>query len=217
MGPLRNWLWAIPALIGAPMAWPEEARVDPEAPAQGGDIAPVLSVVGPAQQRSDRTVYSNEELWCALGYCAPPTRRGISAKPARPAPALPLKGFSLPLRLPQAKREPARPVVLQDAQTMADGTALDTIVVTAPPLSPWSTDTQLIRLERSLPCIGCDGTPQGPSTATVIGVNFLVGALRMFFQQPHVREEPNDEALYLAHDGCATDGDIRCTIDPRLP
>src|ERR1043166_1712216 len=98
MNPRHPWLWAIAALIGAPALWAAEAGVDPLAAAPGGDIAPVLSLVDPATRRDDRTVYGQEEIWCALGYCPPPTPRGISAKPKPPPPVVRTNGFSIPLR-----------------------------------------------------------------------------------------------------------------------
>jgi len=81
-------------------------------------------------------------------------------------------------------------------------------------------DRQLHALEASLPCAGCDGhRHDDPPRLVQIGTAVAIAAARsLLFSQPRVRGEPNDEALYLSHDGvCTPDDPFRCLNRPQLP
>ncbi len=82
------------------------------------------------------------------------------------------------------------------------------------------TDQRLKSLAVALPCAGCDGRRNDdPPKIVQIGTYVAVKALKsLFFSQPRVRGEPNDEALYLAHDGvCTPDDPYRCLYRPQMP
>jgi hypothetical protein len=49
-----------------------------------------------------------------------------------------------------------------------------------------------------LPCLGCDGKPQGLPLGLTLSRDVTLFAAGAFFQKPRVRGEPNDEAAYYA-------------------
>jgi len=81
-------------------------------------------------------------------------------------------------------------------------------------------DARLKRQTDALPCMGCDGVVRDP---TPLVVNFAkAAALKVLrgtlFKQPHVREEPNDEALILAHQYlCTAENPFGCFGSDKMP
>lgn len=87
-------------------------------------------------------------------------------------------------------------------------TQLEEIIVTGDPGYFGMLDLRLKSIQESLPCFGCDG---GTLSKAPLAIRFAEGLgttlLRAFFQQPKVRGEPADEALYqsLRHANCVGD------------
>jgi hypothetical protein len=81
-------------------------------------------------------------------------------------------------------------------------------------------DEHLKSLSGALPCAGCDGRRNDdPPRLVQIGAQVAVTTLKaLFFSQPRIRGEPNDEALYLAHECvCTPDDPFRCLNRSQLP
>lgn len=81
-------------------------------------------------------------------------------------------------------------------------------------------DQRLRDLQAALPCAGCDGRRHDdPPRLVQLGATLAIATVRsLLFSQPRVRGEPNDEALYLSHEGvCTPDDPLRCLARPQLP
>lgn len=212
-------------IVGSALAWAASAGDDAHPPRQPAVDARSQDLSFAANPGSDDLAIDDftKDLHPHSEAKAKPDRPAASslAQNQKPASAMAApEGAVSPTKSPDTDALPAQPSPTASPGTLDLTVALPEVLVNGKRDAFSQTDQRLNNLAVALPCAGCDGRRNDdPPKIVQIGTAVAVKALKsLFFSQPRVRGEPNDEALYLAHDGvCTPDDPYRCLYRPQMP